>query len=322
MAQKSDDTLYVAFWNIENLFDAENDSLKNDEDFTPTGSNKWTEERIEQKMKNLARVIGDMNEGRGPDVLGMAEIENYAILARFVNNHLGQHGYGIIHKDSPDERGIDCALLYRKSLFDKADAFTYGGELDSGNYTRYILRTELTTKKSKLNLFVVHNPSRGGGVEKTEPLRMHQASIARTVIDSILSTDASADIIVMGDFNDEPNNKSLTESFKAESYSCDQETKVAEGKLLNVAYPAHSKGDGSYFFRKSWSMIDQILLSQGMIDNQSFSYVCNSFSVFRRDYMFQTEGDYAGAPWRTFGGKRYFPEGFSDHLPVVVRVVR
>jgi len=322
MAQKSGDTLYVAFWNIENLFDAENDSLKNDEDFTPTGSNQWTEERIEQKMKNLARVIGDMNEGRGPDVLGMAEVENYNILARFVNTHLGQHGYGIIHKDSPDERGIDCALLYKKSLFESAEPFTYGGIIDSANYTRYILRAELISKGNKINIFVVHNPSRGGGVEKSEPHRMEQARHARKAIDSILSKDASADIIVMGDFNDEPNNKSITESFRAESFECKQEAKISEGALLNVAYPTHSKGGGSYFFRKSWSMIDQVLLSQGMTDQKGYSYLCDSFEVFKREYMIQQEGDYAGAPWRTFGGKRYFPEGFSDHLPVVVRVVR
>ncbi|MGK9475878.1 endonuclease/exonuclease/phosphatase family protein [Melioribacter sp. OK-6-Me] len=311
--EMSEDTLYVASWNVENLFDTEDNPLKNDDEFTPEGSKQWTDERLEQKLENLERVINYMNDGCGPDILCLQEVENIWVAKRLVYR-LNYRDYVIAYRDSPDERGIDVTVIYDRSIFSVLNVDTFSVKLPEGDKTRYIMLVELMHKKSKEKIYLLGNhwPSRGGGREKSEePNRLAAARTVRNVVDSLMNLNKDSNIIILGDFNDEPDNESITKILKAhniENYN----------DLINTAYEKFKNGEGTYYYRKDWNMIDQIIISKALVDNRGLDYVTNSFEIVRPEYMVQQEGDYKGAPLRTFAGNRYFG-GFSDHFPVAAK---
>ncbi|AFN75803.1 endonuclease/exonuclease/phosphatase family [Melioribacter roseus P3M-2] len=307
------DTIYVASWNVENLFDTEDNPLKNDDEFTPEGSKKWTYEKLEQKLDNLERVINYMNDGCGPDILCLQEVENIWMAKRLIYR-LTYRDYVVAYRESPDERGIDVTVIYDRNIFSVVNVDTFSVNLPDGDKTRYIMLLELKHRKSGDVLYLLGNhwPSRSGGREKSEPNRLAAAARLRTVIDSLANLNANANIIALGDFNDEPDNQSIVNVLRASK-------EIEEpGDLLNLSYERFEKGEGTYNFRKDWNMIDQIIVSGALVDGRGLDYVKNSFEIVRPEYMIQKEGDYKGAPLRTFVGNRYFG-GFSDHFPVAAK---
>lgn len=313
------DTLVIAFWNVENLFDTLDDKQKNDDDFLPDGKQKWDTQRYETKLKSLAEVIRLMNKGTGPDILGVAEIENYLVLNDLSAKFLKDINYGIVHIEGPDERSIDVALFYKKDKFDFISKRGHRVDLPSRSPTRLILQVELIyRKKEPVTIFVNHWPSRRGGSEKSEANRLSAARVLRGTIDSLLALRNDEKIIIMGDFNDEPQNASISEIVGAVDYDCASVAYVPKS-LINLAYRLKFDGIGSYKYRDQWNMLDQIMISPSLLKG-NLSYLCNSFQVFKPQIMVTQSGRYEGAPNPTYGGERYLG-GFSDHFPVLAKFV-
>lgn len=304
----------VVFYNVENLFDTENTPGGNDAEFTPKGANNWTEERYIKKINDISKVLSSINKKELPEIIGLCEIENRKVLNDLVaTNWLSGGNYKIEHYESRDYRGIDCALLYRPDEFKviKSTPFHVSFTDDSKFTTRDILYVKGETKNhEEFHIFVNHWPSRIGGLDQTEPKRMAVARLLKSKIDSVQAVNPNANILVMGDMNDEPSNKSLNKVLAAQS----PDTKNAA--LLNLMYPIHKAKKGSYNYRGNWNMLDNIVVSAGLLDNKGFQCVEKQGFVFHEKWM-EYEKDGEISPNRTYGGTNYYG-GVSDHFPVYV----
>jgi endonuclease/exonuclease/phosphatase family metal-dependent hydrolase len=307
-----------AFYNVENLFDTEDDPLTRDEEFTPAAPKEWTEARYRTKLERLARVADGMQY---PAFLGLAEVENRRVCKDFIKKtSMKRHRYKIVHFDSPDARGIDVALLYRKKFFKVLEASTIrinfpdglkGGR--PGYTTRDVLVVEgIFQKKDTLYLVIVHSPSRSGGQKASEPKRIFVAQQIRKKVDEIFSKNPNANIVLMGDLNDEPADPSVRDYLQAQPMS--EPTGPAE--LYDCLSQLDADGQGSYNYRGDWNMIDHVILSGNLFGgSRRLQYVDSG--IFREDWMIYTDPKYGQRPNRTYGGDHYFG-GFSDHLPVFV----
>ena len=325
-AQKSKtDTLFVASWNLENLFDAVKDTGKNDGEFLPTSKINWTQERLDKKLENLSKVIRDMNWGHGPDILGVVEVEHQALLDSLVSRYFKDKNYKIAYFESPDKRGIDNGLIYNSDKFKLLNEIGDTVKLSDNYPTRLILNANLLfNKKDTISFFVNHWPARLGGQEKSEPNRIDAAGILKREVDKRLVANPNAKIIIMGDFNDEPGNKSIKEILSADSIVCNVKTHKPDfnkkSELFNLAYEDFSKGMGSYKYRDTWNMLDQIIVSKNLVAGKQLKYICSSFEIFKPEFMVTRSGKYKGTPFPTYGGRTYLG-GYSDHFPVTARFV-
>ncbi len=318
---KSGEQFTVGFYNVENLFDLEDDPATDDSDFLPSNQEKpWTAQRYETKLENLASVIAQLGDEDGPELLGLCEVENEAVLQELINTEkLQSRNYGVVHFDSPDGRGIDNALLFKKGCFQVRSASVYALSFpfDPDYKSRDILLVEGLLFGEPLALIVNHWPSRRGGEKESEPRRLIAANRARGIVERLQKENPNASIIVMGDFNDEPTNKSIKERLFAVGKS---EYSGTEGELVNAMYELDQQGQGSYKYRSDWNMLDQIIYSAGLMDSQGLEFVENSATVFGPEWLKQQEpAKYKGSPLRTFGGRKYLG-GYSDHFPVYVKL--
>jgi len=309
------DTIFIAAWNVENLFDTEDDPIKNDSEFLPASKKQWTEDKLEQKLSNLVRVINFMNDGCGPDILALEEVENINVVKRLLYK-LPYRDYVIVYRESPDERGIDVTLIYDRDIFKIISADTLRVNLPNGAKTRYILHVTLNHKLSNTNLqiFVNHWPSRLGGQVKSEPNRIAAAKVLKGKVDSLLSINDKEQIIILGDFNDEPDNTSIKEILNAKEFNCES-TNIQPKELINLAYKSFLSGKGTYLYGSDWNMLDQIIISSSLFDRMNLDYICDSFEIIQPSYMVQKSGEKIGAPIPTYSGNKYIG-GFSDHYPV------
>lgn len=321
-AKSDSDTLFTAFWNLENLFDTIDDPGKEDEEFTPNGANEWTTERLDTKLNHLAQVINSMNKGNGPDVMGFSEVEHKALIETMIDKYFNNKNYGIAYAESPDARGIDVGLIYKKDKFRFLSVHTDTVVLPDKYPTRLILNANIiTTKNDTLSLFINHWPSRRGGEEKSEINRVSAARVLRNHLDRIIAENVNVKFIIMGDFNDQPSNKSIKEILCAAPVYCDSIEQIQkQGTVLNLAYRKHSVGEGSYFFSGKFEMIDQIMVSGSLLTGKNISYICESFEVYKPSFMVEKSGRYKGSANPTFGGKKYLG-GYSDHFPVTAKFV-
>ena len=326
--QPQDDTLYLAFWNQENLFDTIYDRSIDDEAFLPNGEMEWTEDRLDKKMYNLSRIIKIMNDGRGPDLLGVCEVENQAVLEEMVNTYLSDLDYKIAYIESPDNRGIDNGLIYKSDKFTLLNVQADTVHLSDGWPTRLIFGANLITNENKkITVFVNHWPSRSGGQIESEPKRIAAAQTLRDAVDRIFQADSNSNIFIIGDFNDDPVNVSVLETLKAYPIKCDSLNSEYEfnsgSELFNLSYENYEKGEGSFKYKDTWNMLDQIIVSGSLIIGNDINYVCNSFEVFKTDLIVTQSGQYEGTPFPTYGGRRYLG-GYSDHFPLIAkfRIVR
>ena len=309
----------VAFYNLENLFDTVDDPQKNDQEFLPNTEKEWGTERLEAKMKSLAEVIKGMN----PDILGVCESENEQVLKDLNTRHLTEMGMEVAYKESPDERGIDNGLLYKKSSFDLVATDGIQVELPSRSPTRLILGVTLKHKKSKeiIRVYVNHWPSRRGGLDESIPNRLKAAEVLKADIDQFLAKNPKASVICVGDFNDEPGDESITKVLGAAPHACGKKQRTDSlSQLFNLAAEKKNAGEGSYLYRTNWNMLDQIIVNAKLVDGRGVDYQCGSFEVFKLEKFVQKEERYAGSSLPTFGGKKYLG-GVSDHFPVRARFV-
>ncbi len=307
-------TIYIASYNVENLFDTINDPAIDDEQFLPSDSSNWNSEKYHTKLKNLAQVIDSMNGGWGPDILGLVEVENRTVIEELVARIKNGKNYGIVHFESPDGRGIDCAMIFNKQYFTLSKADTAIVTLPNNWPTRSILHaTMLSPKGIEYHFFVNHWPSRRGGQDKSEDNRIAAASRLRAEIDKLFADDPNTNIIIMGDFNDEPTDKSITEVLKAAPVICDFAEHFPSDALYNLSLEKKIAGEGSYKFQGNWNMIDQMLISGNVL---KVNFICGSYGIFNPSFIQQKGGGkYEGASLPTFGGKRYFG-GYSDHFAI------
>lgn len=312
--------LTFAFYNVENLFDPADDPVTDDEEFTPGGKMKWTNERLDKKLENIARAIRSMNDNDGPDVLGFCEVENRDVLERLVEEFLPDGVYGIAHRHSPDRRGIDVALIYRKSAMNlvNVNAHQVGLGIGAGP-TRDILAVHFEKDGHPFTVLLNHWPSRRGGKQKSEYRRVIAAGVAAGVIDSLYAADPDADIVMMGDFNDEPHDRSLAEALQAAEYTG---TGTFDARMINLGIPAQRVDTiGTYLYKDEWEILDQILLSRGALDGRGLVLLDRSETIFHPEFL----RDYhpsqpLNPPRRTFVRGTLYIGGTSDHFPVFARV--
>ncbi len=324
--ERKDYNIYtVAFYNVENLFDTEDDPLTFDDDRTPLGKDMWTQEKYEDKIKNIARVISEIgldNSKTAPAIIGLCEIENLRVLEDLVNHPLlEKFNYQIVHYDSPDMRGIDVALLYQKSLFIPDDSQSRRLMLyDLDEPTKRIFTRDQLVVSGKLNgeainIIVNHWPSRSGGEAKTNYRREKAADLNKQIIDSIYQKDPFAKILSMGDFNDDPTNKSFKKVLKT---SNNRETILAQ-ELFNPMENLAKQGKGSLAYRDSWNLFDQILVSESLLGSRSGLQFYQA-GIFNSHYLITLNGQFRGYPFRSYDYSGY-TGGFSDHFPVFVYLV-
>jgi predicted extracellular nuclease len=308
----SGETIKIAFWNVENLFDLLDDPHTNDNEFAINGKKNVTQEIYDLKLKNMAEVIDALDT----DILGLCEIEN-----RFVLKELDSavaRDYKIIHYDSPDNRGIDVALLYDPKKLTVTHSEPVPVTLPTGRPTRDILYVKAIFAQTDLHLFVNHWPSKYGGAEKSIPLRAAAGKTLRIEVESILSQDLNAEIVIMGDLNDEPIDPSVTMHLGA-TMELDQIGKNDQ-ILWNVMKIWHRNSSGStYKYGGNDMVYDHLILSTGLVDNIGLKLVKNSVGVFDGYGYRQHGGKYDGYPFRFWAGNRLLG-GYSDHMPIYLKI--
>ena len=303
----------VAFYNVENLMDTIDNPRALDNDFLPKGKYKWNSTRYKKKLVSIAKVVSSIGDSDGPELLGLAEVENKNVLKDLsVSKELKSSAYSIIHYDSPDERGIDVALLYKASVFKVLSSRIYSAAfLKIRSHTRDVLLVKGLVGKDTILLLVNHWPSRRSGTEESENKRLAVSIMVREIVDSILQKSRNAKIILMGDFNDEPFNKSISIELNSKAES----SNLKAGELYNPFFDLSKKGEGSVNYSHKWNMFDQIILSKGFFSGKQ---VLNfkSASVYHPSWM-HYRNDFSSGPYRTFMGDDY-KGGYSDHFPVYI----
>lgn len=300
----------VAFYNLENLFDLNNNRHTNDSDFLPTSVKKWTPKRYQDKLRKLGYAISNIGKretGKHPALVGLAEVENAKTIRDLIaSNHLEDCHYDFVHYDSLDERGIDVALLYDKNVFEvlTSEPFTIELTDDDGSpdYTRDILLVSGLLDGEKVHVIVNHWSSRREGAEETEPKRMASSQKLSEIITSLRIVNQNAKIIVIGDFNDDPHSNSIK--------------RLIEGfDLFNPMETLRSYNRGTSYYKRQWNLFDQIFISTNFFKTSDTSLEFSSANIFDEDFLKLFNGPYKGSPFRTYVGKKY-KGGYSDHFPV------
>lgn len=316
----------IGFYNLENLFDTINDVTKFDEATPIMELNTGREEAYKKKVHNMARVIADIGAEEAhdtPAILGVCEIENRNVLVDVVNDPLlVAKDYGIIHYESPDARGIDVGLIYQKSLFvpistSSHELKIYDDQTRKRVYTRDQLLVTGKLDGEIIHLIVNHWPSRSGGEARSRPKRVAAAKLNKYLIDSLQVIDPYAKIFTMGDLNDDPINASVKDVLKAEP----EKDKVEIKGIYNPYENYYKDGLGTTAYRDAWSLFDQIMMTKPLIDKDYSTYQFYKANIYNKLYLATKRGRWKGYPFRSWadGG---FTDGFSDHFPVYVYVIK
>jgi predicted extracellular nuclease len=301
----------VAFYNVENLFDTQDDPHVNDNEFLPKGVKFWNQERYNAKLLRIADVLSTLGDEDGPEFIGLCEIENRGVLEDLIKTEkLKGRGYAIVHYESPDPRGIDVAFLYKASVFKVKMSKTYMVQTSDqeGKGSRDILLVHGTVAKQPVTFLINHWPSRVGGQSKSEGKRILAAEIARRAVDSIQLQVKNGTVFLMGDLNDDPTDSSVLHVLGA-----------AAGNWVNPALQVWDTASrGTLEYRGKWNWFDQILYIHD-ISNNILKVDPQSFSEFAPSFMRDKSSKNLGRPFRTYEGKKY-TGGYSDHFPVYLHL--
>lgn len=323
---KNYEVLTIAFYNVENLFDTLNDPNTRDDARTPEGRDRWTEDIYALKVKNTAKVLAEIGRettNQPPAVIGLCEVENKQVIVDVLNDPLLKpYNYGIVHIDSPDERGIDVALIYQKKHFLPISFKNHALRLFDKDGTRDYTRDQLLVygmlEKEPVYVLVHHWPSRSGGQKRSEPNRIDAAALNKKLVDSVLQQNPKAKIINMGDFNDEPTNTSVADVLQ----TTDKKRKALKNNLLYTPMMAfYKQGIGTYCYRGNWNVLDQIHVSGGLLKDKKNGWQFWKAGIYNKPFLINKEGRYKGYPFRSFAGGRFLG-GYSDHFAVYAYLIR
>lgn len=307
---RSENKHTVAFYNLENFFDTKDDPNTMDDDFTPKGFRRWSMSKFRRKVKRMAKTIaqiGLQDSDAPPVLLGVAEVENKEVIQELLDaKSLKREPYGFVHFDSPDERGIDTALIFHKEHFAVVHSETIPLLINNLNGERDLTRDILYVKgklhNEEVHVFVNHWPSRREGAEETDYKRI---KAAETILEKLRAIEAeSPNCIIMGDFNDDPNSESIQKL-------------MSTGMFINPMQNLLSPVSGSTNFKGKWNLFDQILVSHTFLNYEKGTHTFKKAKVFAPRFLTEWKGRYKGNPFRTFAGKKYLG-GYSDHFPVYV----
>lgn len=305
----------VAFYNLENLFDTRHDEGKKDYEYLPDGRNKWDDEKYQAKLKNMSTVLSMLATDKlpeGPAVIGMAEVENNRVLQDLLKQPaLADRGYEMIHYEGPDERGVDCAFFYNPKIYTPTSSrlVPYRLMQPTDRPTREFLVIDGKLAGERVAFIINHWPSRGAA----SPYREHAGEQVRALKDSLQSLDRKIKIVIMGDMNDDPMDKSMAEALGARQ----KKENVEKRGLFNPWWDTLASGNGTLKYRGKWNLFDQIVFTENFLKKRTRKLSYSSHEIFQRDFMLQQEGKYKGYPKRTHAGGKWM-NGYSDHLPTIV----
>ena len=298
----------LVFYNVENLFDTIDDPITNDNEFLPNAKKHWSTRKYKRKLKNIASVIHRIHSDTNhiPFIVGLAEVENRSVLQDLINqDELRDYNFDYVHFDSRDARGIDVSLLFNKSLFEIVLSKTFPIDIqqnDLSEPTRDILCVKGLFHNNPIHVLVNHWPSRREGVKETAFKRLHLSQKLNSIVKTIYEEDSKANIIVMGDFNDNPRNDSL-------------QNLVLNNNLFNPFTKLWSWNSGTLIHKRKWYFLDQILLSKNFKTSHFFKF--SSAAIFNPSFIQVQKGKFKGTPKRSYAGDKHLA-GYSDHFPVYV----
>ncbi|MDG1730992.1 MAG: endonuclease [Algibacter sp.] len=300
----------IAFYNLENLFDIEDDPNTHDNDFLPRSEKKWTPKRYKRKLRKLGFAISNIGKketGKHPAIVGLAEVENAKAIDNLIaSKHLEAINYGYVHFDSLDERGIDVALLYDIDVFEvtHSESFIVHLTRDDGetDYTRDILLVSGLLDGEEIHVIANHWSSRREGAQETEHKRLAAADKVIEIMNSLNSEYHTPKIVVIGDFNDDPSSKSIKQM-------------VNSLDLFNPMEVLHTYSRGTTTYNFQWNLFDQILFSTNFFEATPDTLSFDKANIFDDEFLKLLKGKYKGKPFRTFVGPKY-KGGYSDHFPV------
>jgi predicted extracellular nuclease len=311
--------LRIMFYNVENLFDTIDDPATLDEEYLPQSPLEWNTWKYYDKTNKIAQVIAYVGGMELPEIVGVCEIENRLVLENLVKAPAIVKGnYRVVHYDSPDRRGIDVGLLYRVDKFKLMHSTPLRVVIpeDTGYVTRDILYVKgVALGKDTLHVYVNHWPSRYGGQEASEFKRLAAAHTLKTHLDSIFLVNDQASVVIMGDFNDGPTNKSISEILEA-----GHPDKQPDARLINMM-KSLPESLGSHKYRGVWDYLDQFIVSNNLLQGQGYRVKPRQAFVVRAPFLLEEDNRYTGDfPLRSFRGPRY-SGGFSDHLPIFLDII-
>ncbi|MAQ69891.1 MAG: endonuclease [Flavobacteriales bacterium] len=295
----TEQSLFVMFYNVENLFDTINNPIKNDDEFTPNSKKHWNSERYNHKINKLEQVFASINDSLLPNIIGLSEVENKLVIEDLLKApFFKHHNYTIIHQESPDQRGIDCAILFDDQFELLKYDFIEINNPASSRPTRDIVYVKLKFQNEFFHVFVNHWPSRWGGVETTNHKRVFTAKTLQNYIKTNIKMDEN--VLIMGDFNDYPFNESVKDV-------------LVKNDFFNLMSSDIVADSGSYNYKGEWNFIDHVIVSNNLRNRVL------SAGAFSKDWMLYTNNKGEKYPSRTYGRDSWYG-GFSDHLPVYCRI--
>lgn len=320
-AQTQSKEYSLLFYNVENLFDVKDDSLTADNEFTPDGDRHWTYRKLEHKLLNISKSIIAAGGWEMPTIVALGEVENRYVLEQLRNETpLKNTPYKIIHKESPDFRGIDVAMLYNADEFYPLEyeyfpLFTKSGTVRKSREILYV--SGIIGGIDTVHIFVNHWPSRYGGLMETRDLRKDAALLLRSKIDALFTKAPKAKIIVLGDFNDQPQDESIEKHLDTKSLS----NKIGGAELYNLSETWGMRGKGTLKYQSQWFTFDQIMVSGSLLNASEGLYTKPEWArICKISFLIEDDKTHGGKKlYRTYNGFRY-NGGFSDHFPVILKL--
>lgn len=320
IAQSESGEFKILFYNLENLFDIKDDSLTADEDFTPDGDMHWTYNRLNTKIRNISKVIVASGEWKAPDILVFCEVENRFVLDKLIDETaLKNTAYKIIHKESPDHRGIDVVLLYNSERFYPI-SYQYHPIVYKGKVlkTREILYVSgIIDGGDTIHILGNHWPSRYSGLLETRELREAAAALLKILIKQVNTKSKNPKIVIAGDFNENPDEETITKILGAEKF----EKKVQDSSIYNLSFDWLKAGKGTIKYQSQWFVFDQLMVSGSLLNSEDNTFVKkDNASIVELPFLLEEDKKFGGKkPFRTYNGFEY-QGGFSDHLPIMLRL--
>jgi hypothetical protein len=315
------ETARFMFYNVENLFDPYDDSLTQDDEYTPAGPKHWTYNRYHDKLLNISRVIVSVGGWDPPAMIGLCEVENDRVLRQLVSETpLVKYAYRYIHHESPDRRGIDVAFLYNPAVFkvvrDEAVRIILKEETGTTRDILYVCGT--LWDSDTIHIFINHWPSRYAGVAASEPKRMEAALTLKHLVDSLFSMYRDPLVIIAGDFNDDLEDHSLSDCLNVLGISDHHDKKA----LYLLEYQREGGICGTAKYRSLWYEFDHVIVSGALLGTRPLHVMPPVRKVHHPDFLLTEDEKGTGlSPFRTYEGFRY-QGGFSDHLPVYIDLHR